>query len=139
MKHLVTILLISIAGQGYCGVTDADTIDNWQVYNGTELIFGGHDLAGTEFQGSIKTTDLKKLVVQYNHCSHFPNDFEVILEIRDEKGKSILTKKFKGNSGIRMTIEKEELGRLTTKSITLRYREKRENGTDKILGRITFV
>jgi len=140
MKQLITILLIGITAQGYCNATDPDTIDHWQIYNGTKLIFGGYDLPpGSEFQGTVKTTDLKKLVVQYNHCSHYIDDFEVTLEIRDEKGMIMLTKKFKGNSGIRMTIEKEELGRLTTKSITIRYREKRENGTDRILGRITFV
>ena len=140
MKQLNKILVIGINVPGYCKTTDPDTIDHWQIYNGTRLIFGGNDsLLGTEFQGVIKKADLKELVVQYNHCARYSDDFEVTLEIRDEEGKRLLTKKFKGNSGIRMAIKKDELRALTARSIIIRYREKRENGTDKILGRITFV
>ncbi|MBA4057868.1 MAG: hypothetical protein C0490_24340, partial [Marivirga sp.] len=115
-------------------------IDNWQIYNGTELVLNGHDSPPeTEFQGTIKTTDLKELVIQFNHCVRYIDDFDVILEITDGKGKNILTKKFRANSGTRMTIDKNEFGLLTSKSITIRYIEKRKNGTDKILGKIRFV
>jgi hypothetical protein len=57
----------------------------------------------------------------------------------DEQGKNILTKKFRTNSGTRLTIEKKELGLLTAKLITIRYQEQRKNGRDKILGEIRFV
>lgn len=126
-------------GRCYAGTFDLDTIDNWQVYNGTELILGGHDSPlGTEFQGTIKLADFKDLTIQFNHCVREINDYNVTIEIADENGRTLLTKRFKVNLGTRMTIEKIELGRLTTKSITIRYREKRKNGTDKILGRISF-
>jgi hypothetical protein len=140
MRQLILILLLGTIGQCYAGTFDLDTIDNWQIYNGTELVLAGHESPlGTEFQGTIKTTDLKELIVQFNHCVHYGDDFDVTIEITDDKGKIMLNKKFKINSGTRMTIDEKELGQLTMKSIIIRYREKRKNGTDKILGRISFV
>ena len=101
-------------------------------------MLGGHDSPlGTEFQGSIKTTDLTELIIQFNHCVRHIDEFNVTVEITDDKGKIILTKKFK--VGTRMTIDKKELGLLTTKSITIRYQEKAKNGADKILGQISFM
>ncbi len=140
MRQLILILFLGTFGQCIAGTFDLDTIDNWQIYNANELVFGGHaSPLGTEFQGTIKTTDLKELVVQFNHCVRYIDDYDVTLEITDDKGKNILTKKFKANLGTRMTIDKKELGSLTMKWITIRYQEKRKNGTDKILGRISFV
>jgi hypothetical protein len=140
MRRLILILLLGTIGQCYGGTFDLDTIDNWQIYNGTELVFGGHDSPlGTEFHGTIKKTVLKELVIQYNHDVRYIDDFNVTIEITDDKRKIILTKTFKANSGTRLTIDKKELGQLTMKSITIRYREKRKDGTDKILGRISFV
>src|SRR5688572_8284426 len=136
MRRLILILLLGTIGQCYGGTFDLDTIDNWQIYNGTELVLGGHDSPiGTNFQGTIKTTDLRELIIQFNHCVRYIDDFDVTIEIADDKGKIILTKKFK--VGVRMTIDKKELGLLTTKSITIRYWGKRKNGTDKIIGRIS--
>ena len=138
MRQLFTILLIGTIAQCYGGTFDLDTIDNWQIYNGTELVFGGHHSPlGTEFKGTIKTTDLKQLIIHFNHCVRYIDGFDVILEIDDDKGKNILRKEF--TVGGKMTIDKKELGHITTKSITIRYREKRKHGTDKILGRISFV
>ncbi|MCA6380946.1 MAG: hypothetical protein IM606_08985 [Cytophagales bacterium] len=140
MRRLILIILLGAAGQCYAGTVEMDTIDNWQIYNGNEFVFGGHDSPiGTEFQGTIKTTDFKELVIQFNHCVRFIDDYNVTLEVMDDKGKNILLKKFKANLGTRMTIDKKELGPLTMKAITIRYREQRKNGTDKILGRISFV
>ncbi len=140
MKQLILALLLGASGQCFAGTFDMDTIDNWQICNGNVLVFGGHaSPLGTAFQGTIKTTDFKELVVQFNHCVRYIDDYDVTLEIIDDKGKNILTKKFKTNLGTRMTIAKKELGPLTMKSITIRYQEKRKNGTDKILGRISFV
>jgi hypothetical protein len=137
MRRLILILLLGTIGQCYAGTFDLDTIDNWQIYNGTELVLAGHDSPlGTEFQGTIKTTDLKELIIQFNHCVRYIDNFDVTIEIVDDKGKIFLTKGFKG--GKKMTIDKKELGALTTKSITIRYQEKRINGTDKILGRISL-
>ena len=138
MRQLILILLIGTIGRCYAGTFDLDTIDNWQIYNGTELIFGGHDSPlATEFQGTIKTADLKESIIQFNHCVRYVDDFYVTLEITDDTGKNLLTKKFKVAS--RMTIDKKELGTLTAKSITIRYLEKRKNGTNRILGLIRFM
>jgi hypothetical protein len=138
MRQLSLILLLGTIGQCYAGTFDLDTIDNWQIYNGAELVLGGHDSPlGTEFHRAIKTTDLRELIIQFNDCVRYIDDFDVTIEIADEKGEIILTKKFK--VGTRMTINKKELGLLTTKSMTIRYREKRKSGTDKILGRISFT
>jgi hypothetical protein len=138
MRQLTLILLLGTIGQCYSGTFGLDTIDNWQIYNGTELVLGGHDSPlVTEFQGTIKATVLKELVIQFHHCVRYIDDFDVTIEIADDKGKIILAKKFK--VGTRMAIDKKELGLLTTKSITIRYREKRKIGTDKILGRISFA
>jgi hypothetical protein len=104
------------------------------------IILGGHDSPlRTGFQGTIKTVDLKELIIQFNHCVRYIDDYDVTIEIKDDKGKNILTKTFKVNLGKRMVIDKRELGPLTMKSITIRYREKRKDGTDKILGLIRFV
>lgn len=138
MKLLILILLLGTIGQCYGGTFDSDTIDNWQIYNGTELVFGGHDSPlGREFQGVIKKTDLIDLNIHFNHCVHYTDDFDVTLEITDDRGKIVLTKTFK--IGRKMTIDRKELGPLTTKSIIIRYWEKRKNGTDKILGRINVL
>jgi hypothetical protein len=137
MRQLITILLIGTIGHCYGGTFDLDTIDNWQIYNGTELIFGARDSPlGAEFNGTIKKTDVKELIIHFNHCVRYIDDFDVTLEVTDDKGKNILTKEFK--VGRPMTIDKKELGQLTMKSIIIRYREKRKDGTDKILGRIRF-
>lgn len=138
MRQLILLLLLGSIGQCYARTFDLDTIDNWQIYNGNELLLGGHDSPpGTEFQGTVKATDLEELVIQFHHCVRYIDDFVATIEIADDKGKIILTKKFK--VGARMRIDKKEFGVLTTKSITIRYREKRKNGTDKVLGRISFA
>ena len=140
MRRLILILLLGPIGQCYGGTFDLDTIDNWQIYNGTELILGGHESPlGTEFQGTIKTAELKELIIQFNHCVRYIDDYDATIEVTDDRGENILTKKFKVNLGTRMIIDKKEFGPLTMKSITIRYREKRKNGTDKILGHIRFV
>jgi hypothetical protein len=139
MRQFIVILLLSSIGQCYAGAFDVDTIDNWQIYNGTELVFGGHAWPEEiEFQGTIKTTTFKDLVIQFNHCSRYTN-LDVDIEVTDDKGKTILMKKFRIDSGSSMTIDKKELGPLTMKSIIIRYRERRNNGTDKILGRVNFA
>lgn len=116
-----------------------DTIDNWQIHNGTELVLAGHDSPqGMVFQGTIKRADLKDLAIQYNH-DVVGDSFDVIVEILDDHGNILLTGNFKTKLGIRFAFRKKELERLNNNSIRIRYREKRENGTDKILGRISFV
>ncbi|MEO7989978.1 MAG: hypothetical protein ABI663_10580 [Chryseolinea sp.] len=140
MRQLILILLIGTIGRCNAGAFDIDTIDNWQIYNGAELILAGHDSPlGTVFHGTIKKTELRGLVIQFNHDVNYIDDLEVTVDIMDEQGKNILTKKFRTNSGTRLTIEKKELGLLATTLITIRYQEKRKNGTDKILGEIRFI
>jgi hypothetical protein len=132
------LLFLGTIGQCYAGTFDLDTIDNWQIYNGTDLVLGGHESpVATEFQGTITTASIKELVIQFNHCFRYDQEFNVTVEIADDKGKVLLTKTFK--VGTRMTIEKKELGKLTANSITIRYWEKRNNGTDKVLGRIRLI
>src|SRR5204863_4460356 len=107
MRQLVLILLLVTTGQCYAGTFDLDTIDNWQIYNGTELVLGGHDSAlGTEFKGTIRTTDFKELGMQFNHCVHSSGEFDLIIEITDDNGRNILTKKFMVNLGTRLKIDK---------------------------------
>ncbi len=125
-------------GQSYAATFDVDTIDNWQIYNNGELVLAGHYpsyVAG--FKGTIKKANLKKLEIQFNHCVHY-DDLDVTIEILDDKEKILLRKTFKINSGTRMTIEKEEMGNFTSKSISIRYVENRKGGTDQILGFIRF-
>ena len=139
MRQLILIILLGTIGQCYAGPFDMDTIDNWQIYNGTDLVLRGHDSPlGTIFQGTIKRTELKDLAIQYNH-DVLQNGFDVIVDIIDDKGNILLTGNFKSRPGIRFAFRKKELEQLTNSPVTIRYREKRENGTDKILGRISFV
>lgn len=68
MRQIIFIILLTTIGQCYAGTLDMDTIDNWQIYNGTELVLAGHDSPpGTVFQGTIQRADLKDLAIQYNH------------------------------------------------------------------------
>jgi hypothetical protein len=138
MRYLITISLLVILGHCYGGSFDLDTIDNWQVYNGNELVLAGYESSlDTAFEGTMKRSDLTALSVYFNHCVRYAEEFDVIVEIVDENGRKIMEKRFK--AGSKMMIEKRQLGALTTKSITIRYREKRKNGTDRILGRIRFL
>ena len=139
MRQLALIIILATIGQCYAGALDLDTIDNWQIYNGTELVLAGHDSPlETVLQGTIKRADLKDLAIQYNR-DVVEDSFDVIVEILDGKGNILLTGNFKARLGVRFAFRKKELERLTNNSFTIRYREKRENGRDKILGRISFV
>ena len=90
MRQLVCIILLGTIGQCYAGTFDLDTIDNWQIYDGTELVLAGHDSPpGRFFQGTIKRTDLKDLAIQYN-CD-VVGDFDVIVEILDDQGNILLS------------------------------------------------
>ena len=137
MRHLILVILLGSVGQCYAGTFDLDTIDNWQIYNGTQLVLAGHDSPiGAVFHGTIKKSELKNLTIQFNHDVSLIDDFEVTVTIADGQQKNILTKKFRTNAGIKLTIKKKEFGLLTTDLITIRYQEKRKNGMDKILGEI---
>jgi hypothetical protein len=130
-------MLLGAFVQCYAETFDVDTIDNWQIYNGTELVLAGHDSPiGTVFHGTIKKSALKDLTIQFSHDVRYIDEFEITVSIADRQQKNILTKKFRTNSGIKLTIEKKELGLLTTDWIIIRYQEERKNGTDKILGEI---
>lgn len=139
MRQLILIILLGAIGQCYAGTFDMDTIDNWQIYNGTDLVLAGHDSPlGTVFQGTIKKADLKDLAIQYNR-DVVEDSFDVIVEILDDKGNILLTGNFKARLGVRFAFRKKELERLTTNLFTIRYREKGENGVDKILGKISLI
>jgi hypothetical protein len=88
---------------------------------------------------ALNVNELVELVIQYNHCVRYDGDFDVTIEIADENGKNILTKKFKSNLGTRLKIDRKEFGQLAAKSVVIPYREERKDGTDRIPGRINFV
>ena len=139
MQRLILIILIGAIGQCYAGTSDLDTIDNWQIYCGTELILAGHESPpGIIFQGEIKKAELKDLAIQFNHCVGYLDPFNVTIEIIDEEGNIVLTGKFKSRLGIRFAFRKTELEQLTSNLITIRFREGRTNGIEKVLGKIRF-
>lgn len=137
MRQLILSLLLGTFGQCFAGTFDSDTIDNWQIYNGTELVLAGHDSPlGTVFQGTIKRTELKDLAIQFNHDLHYQDAFDVTVDIIDEQGNLILTGKFKSRPGLRFGFRKKELEQVASKLITIRYREEQKNGIERILGEI---
>ena len=138
MKHLFILSLFCISGQCYGSAFDADTIDNWQIYNGTELVLAGNEV-GEHFEGVIKMADLKDLTIIFNHCAPVAEDLEISIEIEDKDGNKILTSNFKKDPQTRITISKKELKRIAPRIITIRYHEKKKNGTNKVLGQIKFV
>lgn len=139
MRQLILTILFGTIGQCYAGTFDLDTIDNWQIYNGTELVLAGHDSPlGTIFRGTVKRTELKDLTIQFNHDVHYLDPFDITVDIIDEQGSIILTGKFKFSPGIRFAFRKKEIERLTSKLITISYREERKNGTERVLGEIRF-
>lgn len=138
MKPFLLILLLGTIGHCYAGTFSIDTIDNWQVYNGDILVLAGHDSPlESAFSGTIKKPELKDLAIQFNHCVMFPAPFDVVIDFIDTRGKLILTRTFKFRSGVRFVVRKKELEQLPA-TITLRYRENRKNGADKILGQLNF-
>jgi hypothetical protein len=140
MRQLILTIVFGTVGQCYAGAFSLDTIDNWQIYNGTELVLAGHDSPlGTVFRGTIKRTELKDLAIKFNHDVQHPGSFDVTVDIVDEQGNILLTGEFKCRPGIRLAFRKKELEGIATDLIIIRYREKRENGTDIILGQIRFV
>ena len=131
------ISLVFATLQGYAGTWDYDTIDNWQVYNGTTLVFAGHDSPlGTVFRGTVKKEDLEDITIQFHHCARFIEDFEVTIDFTDRLGNCILTKKFRINSATPLKIARSEFGALTTDLIAIRYREDRSFGADRALGEL---
>lgn len=139
MSKLILIIFLGTIGHSYAGTFDLDTIDNWQIYSGTELVLAGHDSPlGTVFRGTIERAELKDLSIQFNHDVHYPDSFGVTVDIMDEQGNIILTQKFKSNPGVRYAFRKRELEQLKIDLITIRYREERKNGTDRVLGEIRF-
>ena len=99
----------------------------------------GHDSPlGTVFQGTIKRTELKDLAIQFNHDVYYLDPFDVTIDIIDEQGNIFLTGRFKSRPGIRFAFRKKDHERLTSKLITIKYREERKDGTEKVLGEIRF-
>ena len=108
MTRLILILLLGTIGQCYGGTFDLDSIDNWQIYNGTELVLSGHDSPlGTVFSGTIKKAELKDLAIQFNHDVQYPEPFEVVVDFIDEGGNIILSGNFKSRPGIRFAFRKK--------------------------------
>jgi hypothetical protein len=93
-------------------------------------------LLGTVFRGTIKRTQLKDLVIQYNHCTLDPDSLNVTIDIVDEHGIIILTGKFITNEERRFAFRKKQLERITSKRITIRYREEQTKETERVLGEI---
>jgi hypothetical protein len=139
MHRIILTTILGAIGQCYAGAFDYDTIDNWQIYHGTELILAGHGSpSGSTFQGKIKKRELKDIAIQFNHCVNNLEAFDVTVDIIDKEWKVVLTGKFKSRPGIRFGFRKKELEKLTSESITIRYREERKNGIEKVLGEIIF-
>jgi hypothetical protein len=137
MKEILLTTLFGIVGQCYAGTFDLDTIDNWQVYNGTEIVLAGHDLHSESlFLGSIKISELKDLSIQFNHDTETIDTFIVVIDITDKKGNILLTSEFKSGPGIRFAFRKKKLEKIKSEIIIIRYREEREGGANKILGEI---
>jgi hypothetical protein len=135
MKQFFALLILLSAVESYSATFDVDTIDNWQIYNGTALILSGNQVSFTPSYGTVKRTELNDFSIVYHHCTSSNYNFDVTIEITNEAGEVILSKRFKEST---LKISKEELQTLKENSIVIRYCEEIKNGTDRILGKITF-
>lgn len=116
-----------------------DTIDHWQIYNGSDKIIACHQNSSIDScEGVLNINSLNDLRIRYFHCTTYI-DVETQVKLVDENGKILAVKKFVINSGDEMTFNKTELKVMKHQIIAIYYRENRSNGVDKVIGRIKFI
>jgi hypothetical protein len=122
----LAIMLLFWALRSSGGTFAPDTIDNWQIYNGKELILAGHESPlGTNFHNTIKKDEVGDLEIKFNHCSPHQNLTRTV-RITDETGRMVVSKKFSSDT-VKMIIHRLELSELTSKFLIIEYME-RGNG-----------
>jgi hypothetical protein len=135
MNNLTTIIIIFVGSECLGSPITPDTINNWQIYNGTELLLAGN-AANSDLKVSIKEKELHDLQIQYNTCVYY-QDMNVILEMIDNDDNIRLSKSFKINSGDKMFIGREELKWFNKTTIfKIRLRENKPGGMESLLGEI---
>jgi hypothetical protein len=131
VRNSLVVILFCVVGQCYAAPIEIDTIDNWQIYKGKQLLGKGN--AFVEFSAVIKKEDLQDLAVRYHHCSHY-SDIKVRLEISDINGSVLWSKDFQIDSGDRITIDRSAFEKLTVSLVEIGYQELKTNGINVILG-----
>ena len=137
MRRLLTILVLTICGECFGSTFQSDTVDNWQIYNGKDLLLSGH--AGGKFEVTIKKNKLKDLEVQFNHCIKRTEDYYASIEITDEQDNSIIISAYSLKPGDRITIQKFEILLWKKKVFRIKYTEHSDlNPIEVTLGQITI-
>lgn len=130
MRKLWMFFLVCSMLRCQAGVLDADTIDNWQIYNNDILLLAGNAV-GENFEATISKKHLGVLAIKYNHCSRY-HDLDVTVDVLNEYGLVIISRKFKTDSGMRMVFDKSDFDKIGPGLLTIRYTEK--NGINITLG-----
>jgi hypothetical protein len=138
MRRVILLLIIMIACFSRANAMAPDTVDHWQIYNGTQQIIACHENSNIHScEGAIKINSLSNLRIRYFHCTTYI-DVEIQVKLVGETGKTLAVKKFVINSGDEMVFNKEELNGVKYQKVAIHYKEIRSNGIDKVIGKIIF-
>ena len=121
MRRLLIIFFLTIGGQCFGSTFQTDTIDNWQIYNGKDLLLSGH--AGGEFRVTIKKKKIKDIEIQFNHCTKHNEDYYASIEMKDEHGDASIMSVYSLKPGQRITLSKSDLLMWTGKVVKIIYSE----------------
>jgi hypothetical protein len=136
MRILPIILLVIVTFTTDASTLSRDTIDNWQVYNGENLLFAGN--GHQSISTTLKRSEMVDISIQFNHCQAYLA-LSVTIELINEANKKVIVKTYKVDSGNRVRIPKAELEKIDSNTYKIRYRENIKDGTDIILGQIKLI
>ncbi len=141
IRCLFFVIGMLFVTSAHAAILALDTIDHWQIHNGTQLVMRGNaSMPHSSIHGAISKNAFKHLAIQFHHCVAYSDDFSVVVEVTDLQGNSLCVKSFHHASSVnRLIIDKKDLANWTGASVVIRYREMRPGGVNKILGKIIFV
>ena len=138
MRRLMLIFLfVTVSANLRAETFQADTIDNWQIYNGSQLILAGHQhIDGMTLHAAIKRTELGEIGIEFRHCANYPGHYTITFEVIDRTSSRIKIKKFSGEIGRRLNVRQKELELGSSTLIVIHYTENVANGVTRVLGQI---
>jgi hypothetical protein len=97
-KIIIFLVILFSYLDGIGGTYDADTIENWQIYNGNSLIHAGHGTMTGEFQVLLRYNRLKDIKVVYNHCGRLIEGNPLWVSVSTNKTAQRWTKEYRTNA-----------------------------------------
>jgi hypothetical protein len=125
MRILLTNLILAIFGQCFASTLQKDTVDNWKIYNGKELVFYGYSTPLlTNFKGTINHKRLKDIEIKYNHCIPYNEQVHITVKITDDNDNCLLISVFEIKHSERIIIRRKNIKKLPrNESLKIKYSE----------------